>query len=281
MIGRNEIVCLSLAAGLLLAPGFAARSGAMTRQVPADFATIQEAIEASSPRDTVLIAPGDYIESIAIREDSVSVIGAGSAMTRLRGFSDTTVRVENLAAGDLLAGLTLRPSPGVVYSVHARPGSTPLFRDLVIEGGTIGLRAEGAAVRLIGSTIRDCTIGISLEGLVSANLSQNGVSDNLLGISISSGATPVLHENRLERNGIYNVELSSFAAPASIDMTWNWWGSADESAIRASIRRDGSAEQVDVRYTPWCTSPLCLGSPTTPTTWGRLRQRVLSPERGG
>jgi hypothetical protein len=76
--------------------------------VPAQFATIQAAIDAARPGDTVAVAAGRYTESLTMRP-GVCLVGAGARYTVL----DAGERPRSLiqladAAGSVVAGFTLR-----------------------------------------------------------------------------------------------------------------------------------------------------------------------------
>jgi hypothetical protein len=253
----------------------AAGAHAATRTVPTDFAVIQDALDASSPGDTVAIRPGDYLESLTVRDDLV-IVGSGADSTRIRGFSDATLTVDSLRTGVVIRDLALRAAPGVVTTVQLRPGSAPLLSNVVIDGGTVGLRSQAASPRIESSLIHSCTIGVSAEGAGSPVFLDDGVSDNLLGVSVSNGSTPEFHRCRFERNGIYNLQVSSYSGAAIIDASRNWWGSADESAILLRFRFDGSGP-VSVIYVPWCGVPGCTTTPVEGMTWGGLRTRFVLP----
>ena len=79
-----------------------------TLRVPADFVTIQSAVDAAKPGDLVLIAPGDYAEAVVIRTPSVVIRGEDRNTVILDG-ADT---LENgiLVAADNVAveNLTVR-----------------------------------------------------------------------------------------------------------------------------------------------------------------------------
>jgi hypothetical protein len=59
-----------------------------TLRVPSDFPTISEAVAAAKHGDQLLIAPGDFRESVVI-DKSISVQGSGPAATRLHGLDKT------------------------------------------------------------------------------------------------------------------------------------------------------------------------------------------------
>ena len=58
-------------------------SQAVTLNVPADYATIQAAVDAANDGDTVLVAPGNYSEIlININKDIILESSAGAASTK-------------------------------------------------------------------------------------------------------------------------------------------------------------------------------------------------------
>jgi hypothetical protein len=77
-------------------------------RVPADFSTIQQAIDAAEPGDTVLVAPGTYHEHLVLRS-GVRLVGAGAWQTTLDGQGQGTSLIDYTGARDVLvSGFTLR-----------------------------------------------------------------------------------------------------------------------------------------------------------------------------
>lgn len=76
--------------------------------VPQDFGTIQEAVDAAQPGDTVLVAPGTYTESIRLRS-GVALMGSGAAVTTLdaQGVARTLVDFTD-ATGVTISGFTFK-----------------------------------------------------------------------------------------------------------------------------------------------------------------------------
>ncbi len=60
-------------------------AAAATRRVPADFPTIQAAIDASASGDTVLVSPGTYVENVLIERNLWVRSVQGPALTVIDG----------------------------------------------------------------------------------------------------------------------------------------------------------------------------------------------------
>ena len=105
-------VVLGAAAAELVLGGLpAGASAAGTLNVPGDFATIQAAIDAAAPGDTVLVAPGTYPERIDFKGKSITVTSSGGASaTVIDGGAQG--RVVNFANGEgrgsVLRGFTIQ-----------------------------------------------------------------------------------------------------------------------------------------------------------------------------
>lgn len=71
--------------------------------VPADFVTIQAAVDSATPGDTVKVSAGAYFETV-IMKDNVNLEGAGSGVTSILSTAGFAVQASNNAT---LSGFTI------------------------------------------------------------------------------------------------------------------------------------------------------------------------------
>jgi hypothetical protein len=136
----------------------AARTWRVERNGSGDYATVQPAVDAASPGDTIRIGPGLYKETtlfqpnwgkdfwpkpthLAVTVDDLTVVGAGPTRTTLG--PDTPDTSPDGPAG-VMTGASV---------------STLLIRGLTVEGGYFGMHLT-ADVEVIDCEIRDCNFGI-------------------------------------------------------------------------------------------------------------------------
>jgi len=115
---RKESNVKKTASFLLLAALVAASAAPVvsgrTFRVPSRYKTIQRAIDAASPGDTVLVGPGVYRENLVVRK-TVSLIGtAGAAKTVIdAGGKDIALRCEQVDSTATIRGFTFKNGVGV------------------------------------------------------------------------------------------------------------------------------------------------------------------------
>lgn len=258
----------------LVLPGFSAEPCcALVRHVPGQYAAIQPALDACLPGDSVLVAPGEYLESVVVRGDSIGLFGAGDpAAVRIRGFAGSTLTVDPGATGVRVARVTLRPAPGFppISVARLEPGCEALLEDTVFEGGTVALSVSAARAAVLRCAIRDATIGLALQGAGEFTVSQCDISGNTLGVSLNAGAQPLFRHNRVTTSAIYALQISSYVAAAQVDVSQNWWGTSVEQEIPRLVYNPDPG-LVEVTLFPACASPLCTVLAATPARWGFVR----------
>lgn len=131
LAGASGTVLRALAAAVLLAGTAASPAGAVECVKPSGagpcFATIQEAVDAASPGETVRIYPGDYHEAVNVGTAGLTIAGMGPTPGAVR------VWVPGGSTGFDIAS--------------AASGVT--IRNVKILGGETGVYTEGAGTRLV------------------------------------------------------------------------------------------------------------------------------------
>ena len=93
-------------------------------------------------------------------------------------------------------------------------------------------------------------------GTLTPTIQNNTIARNSIGISLyesNYGATPTIRYNNLENNFDYNFYLSASNSP---DVSYNWWGTTNESAISQSIYDSKNDFNLGtVSFQPILTSP--------------------------
>ena len=160
---KNKVVFIAFAISIFfsLCPQVMAAS---TITVPDDYPTIQEAVLASAPGDTISVLSGTYHESIII-DKQVSLIGEGKETTIITG-------------------------SGIGDVVHISSDNVKVS----------GFRVKGSGTSYLGP-FTGGDAGITLEGVTECTISNNNVVENTLGIFLNASSDNVLERNRCYKQG--------------------------------------------------------------------------------
>ena len=121
--------------------------------VPADFATIQEAVDAASEGDTVCVAPGTYNGNLTLTTDGVRVVGnEGSEVTILDARGAGSVVTIDAASDVTLQGVTLTRGHASQGAGLWASDAEFTLRDVHATANTCGDDCEGVGVYLHLST---------------------------------------------------------------------------------------------------------------------------------
>jgi hypothetical protein len=166
----SRLQLLSTIIGVLLLGGQAAARQAVVTHVPADYPTIQGAINAAVNGNTIQVAPGTYVENLNFLGKAIRVTSdEGAEVTVIDGSQAGSV--VSLVSGEgpqsVLSGFTLQ---------HGKAAGSPGLR-----GG--GIRIENSSPTIIGNIITN-------------NLAGDGGG----GISSSFGS-PLIQGNLITNNG--------------------------------------------------------------------------------
>ena len=209
---------------------FAGSASAATISVPADQPTIQAAIVAASNGDTVLVAPGTYIEQLNFLGKAITVKSSGgAAVTILDGNNSGPIVnfVNHETKTSVLQGFTL------THAVNSSVGggavnvltASPTIEDNVFTANTSTFAGSGAALTTQFSSaviIRNYFVGNNggtgyptvIVGSPSPVVADNVFADNngvALMLTTIHGDTPEIYNNTLVGNtkALYLVAVPS------------------------------------------------------------------------
>ena len=190
----------------------AASASAADIHVPADHATIQQALDASAPGDVVHVAPGTWREALVVPPHALTLVGdEGAAVTLLDATGTGTSAVFCLPTDEprVLRGFTITGGSGAPGTwgwpagggVHGETSPATEVRECVVTGNSAWslqpLLGEGGGIYLSGSVF-DCVIegnqavsggGISSTGRIERCLVRGNTA--LIGGGIASSSAIV------------------------------------------------------------------------------------------
>jgi hypothetical protein len=254
------------------------------------FANIQEAIDAASDGDTVIVAAGEYDAFLVIEKTDISIIGAeGATVTTAEVFEDAWVMAavytsENIyieginfdgteaGGGAVDAGIVYLDSTGRIADLRvANIFDTELGAGVIIIGDM-----ETSVVDLSVVTVEKSIAGVAIWD-AEANLNGCTVIETDAGIVIgwpfggSDPSTVTIQGSTISDNhgtGIWVCDDSILAAHfnnivgnsygvlndggETVDATNNWWGYAS-GPYHKTLNPDGTGDEVsdNVYFEPW------------------------------
>jgi parallel beta-helix repeat protein len=200
-------------------------------RVPADQSTIQRAIDAASDGDTVLVAPGTYVENLNFLGKAIVVTSEqGRDVTVIdgRGVAPVVAFATGEDRDSVLNGFTLRNgmnsgSPGggirIVATSPTITGNTITNNRAADGGGGIGIHTGSPLIQ--GNVIKNNGQmagfsggvgggGIAILGASSAQILSNDISNNFWpssdggGMSLFAAGAPTIQNNLISNNTAYS-----------------------------------------------------------------------------
>ena len=168
--------------------------------VPGDYPTIQEGIDAAVDGDTVLVAPGTYYEDIqhALRDDYITILGSRAEFTTIHGSGTSHVIWFGQADGEI-SRFTITNSGGNFYAGVFTSMSNVLISDNIITGNNKAI-----------------SISSSSHAIIKNNIIKNN-SYFWASIRINTGGTTEIHKNLIVK-GYDDLDeiLASYEVPQII-----------------------------------------------------------------
>lgn len=213
------------------APRGVTRASSNVIRVPVDYETIQDAINAAYPGDTIMVAPGTYYEHVIINK-SLSLVGENKETTIIDG--NVTGIVAKITESNVnFNGFTVTRSgqspftdSGIFLSFDA--GNNNVSNNIIVNNYH-GIYLESSTGNVISSnnislnTGRGIFLLFSWGNTISANFVSRNEQDN--GIELFDSTSNVITANTFSANGwagIYLQESNSNTIVANI-ISNNWF----------------------------------------------------------
>ncbi len=233
-----------------------------TRSVPGDHATIQEALDAACPYDTILVDAGTYPEVLSAPRP-VHLLGAGAGSTVVdAGGSGPALTFD----GGTVEGLTL--SNGVAVSggcLYQKQGAPLVLRDAELDGcyasGTGGgLYVQTTEVLFDGVQLTDAVTNGTGGGLYLSTVSGTLTDVTCTDCGGASGGAVALVNVDLDIDGLLlerPTGLASVFLGAVVGGTWSNLHFVDSESITSGLLLTGAGST-----DPLLVDGLTLTSPT-------------------
>lgn len=253
------LFALALASSLVLVPGAVSASPASIH-VPDDYPTIQTAIDAASPGDTIVVAAGTYTENVEVNKQ-LTLIGDVD--------QPSNVVVD---AGGTGNAITLTVDGCVLQGFKAQNGRYGIYLD-GSNGNTLANNIANSNTRdgiyldySNNNTLTENTVsgnnesGINLDGSNSNTLTSNYITGNNIGVKIQpsvDASTISINFNNIYGNTSYGVDNTG--GTSNVNTENNWWGANDGPSPSPG---SGDTVSANVDYDPW----IVLGVSPNPTS---------------
>jgi parallel beta-helix repeat protein len=214
---KNQVLqWIRLATSCIAALG-AATASAATLHVPADLPTIQAAIDAAQDGDSILVAPGTYLENLALWDKDITLeseSGAEATIVDGQGLGSVLMLEHLPDHGARVSGFTFRNGVAIYGGggISGGGGADLIENNIIVDnsapgqGGGIYLGSSDATVRhnrIARNVSKQWAGGISMEGGI---IEDNVIEDNRAGdhggglvMSLDMHA-PLVRRNVIRRN---------------------------------------------------------------------------------
>jgi len=184
------------------------KASAGTIYVPADYPTIQEAIDNANEGDTVFVYNRTYYERIVVNK-SISLVGENRDFTIIDA-NGTGSGISIRANKVRVTGFTIKESGYLESGIYVEP-----CRDNVISRNKITNNYEGISLRFSSSNMfSDNIISNNIYGITAYSSADNRFSDNDIsyndyGITAYSSADNRFSDNDISYNDYFGIYLYS------------------------------------------------------------------------
>jgi parallel beta-helix repeat protein len=157
-------------------------------KVPQDFHTIQSAVNAAKPGDTIDVAAGTYNETVLITK-TLTLLGAQAGVNPITGLRSNPAN-ESTVDGQIAVGSTANVrvdgfslnDPGSIPLSDERTHADTIANNIILPGAFDGASLEGDSTTFIDNRIENAVFdGIQVAGSTSASLNDTIQGNEIFG----------------------------------------------------------------------------------------------------
>jgi parallel beta-helix repeat protein len=182
------LLCILSLSVLIPSPPFSAKSSPNTMLVPSQFPTIQQAVNAASPGDTIIVSPspsGTYEGNITISK-SLTLTGVGTSSVIVNASNNGPGIIVNGTSAVSISGVTIEDPDSFSNGISVLSSFNVVVAGVVIKSTVPNTGSNGTYV-------------YNSNGIVLRN---NTITGNLYGVAVEGGFSNTLRANNITKNGV-------------------------------------------------------------------------------
>jgi len=250
----KKIFTILFALALVLSLGVATEGPVLADgtiiNVPGDFATIQAAVNASGPGDTIRVAAGEHDAFVVLEKQNIRIVGAEGATVT----SASSVPIYRGSIEDAWVMAGVKDSEDIRIDGISFDGS-----GIIGEQSVIGIAYVDSTGDIRDLTVENMVgtnvgVGIAIIGAGTVGVTGTGITGNMVGLYFFDNPVAEANYNTIEDNTLFGA-LNQGTAPVSA--LYNYWGSA-LGPFHPTLNHDGlgnNAVSDNVDFSPWASGP--------------------------